>query len=367
MCKQGTGVIKAGFAGDDLPSVVFSTYVGSPKYTRLMAGAVEGDHHMAEKADELRGLLKIRYPMEGGIVNDWSDMQRLWSHIYNEELKIHSQEHPVLLTESPLNPRRNREEAAELMFETYNVPALFVSMQAVLALYASGKTTGLVLDCGAGVSTAVPIYEGFAMPHAIRRIDLGGRDITRHMVRLLRKAGYNFHTSAEFLTVRAIKEALCKVSYNPKKEEALELDRGHTLQSYTLPDGSVMEIGPERFRAPELLFNPDLIGEEYEGVHQLVANSIANCDMDLRKTLYSHMVLSGGSTLFRGFGNRLLKEVKELAPKDVKIRIAAPPERQYSTWIGGSILASLATFKRMWISKAEYEEEGEHILHRKCL
>ena len=360
-------MLKAGFAGDELPSVAFSNYVGTPKHVRLMAGAVEGDHFVGGRADDLRGLLKVRYPMEHGIVNDWADMQRLWSHIYNEELKIHSQEHPVLLTESPLNPRANREEAAELFFETYNVPALFVSMQAVLSLYASGKTTGMVLDCGEGVTTAVPIYEGFAMPHAISRIDLGGRDITRHLVRLLRKAGYAFHTSAEMLAVRSLKEALCKVSYNPKKEESLELDRGHTLQSYTLPDGSVMEIGPERFRAPEVLFNPELIGSEYEGVHEIVVSSITNCDMDLRKTLYSHMVLAGGSTLFRGFGNRLLKEVKELAPKDVKIRIAAPPERAYSAWIGGSILASLATFKKMWISSEEYQEEGKSILHRKCL
>jgi len=165
--------------------------------------------------------------------------------------------------------------------------------------------------------------------------------------------------------VRVIKETQCKVSFNPKKEESIETERGSTTQSYTLPDGTPLEIGAERFRAPEVLFNPELIGEEYEGVHELVVSSIAKCDLDLRKTLYQSMVIAGGSTLFRGFGDRLLKEVKDLAPRDVKIRISSPPERQYSTWIGGSILASLGTFKKMWVSSDHYHEEGASVLHRK--
>lgn len=329
-----------------------------------MAGAVEGTHFIGAKAADLRGLLKYRYPIRHGVVEDWNDMQRVWTHIYSEELKIHAQEHPVLLTESPLNPRRNRERAAELFFETFNVPAFFVSIQAVLSLYASGKLTGMMLDSGDGVTTAVPVYEGFAMPHAVSRIDVGGRDITEHLMTLLRKCGYTFHTTAEREVVRALKEAHGKISIIPRREEALEA-KGRTPQSYTLPDGSVIEIGPERFRAPEILFDPSLIGSEYDGVHELVVSSIGKCDLELRKTLFSHIVLAGGSTMFQGFGNRLLNEVKKLAPKDVKIRISAPPERQYTAFIGGSILASLATFKRMWVSAAEYQDEGVAILHRK--
>jgi len=327
-----------------------------------MAGALEGDVFLGPKAEEHRGLLTIRYPMEHGIVNDWNDMERIWQYVFSkEQLQTFSEEHPVLLTEAPLNPNKNREKAAEVFFETFNVPALFISMQAVLSLYATGRTTGVVLDAGDGVTHAVPIYEGFAMPHSIMRVDIAGRDVTRYLRLLLRKEGHDFHTSAELEVVKTIKEKACYLSINPQKEETVETEKA----KYTLPDGSAIEVGASRFRAPEILFRPDLVGDECEGIHQVLAFSIQKSDLDLRKVLYSNIVLSGGSTLFKGFGDRLLSEVKRLAPKDIKIRMAAPQERLYSTWIGGSILASLDTFKRMWVSKQEYEEDGVKAIHRK--
>merc|ERR1712168_1740698 len=201
-------------------------------------------------------------------------------------------------------------------------------------------------DAGDGVTHGVPIYEGFAMPHSIMRVDIAGRDVTRYLRLLLRKEGHDFHTSAELEVVKAIKEKACYLSINPQKEETVEAEKA----KYTLPDGSAIEVGASRFRAPEILFRPDLIGDECEGIH---------------KVLYSNIVLSGGSTLFKGFGDRLLSEVKRLAPKDIKIRMAAPQERLYSTWIGGSILAPLDTFKKMWVSKQEYEEDGVKAIHRK--
>ncbi|XP_077868772.1 beta-centractin [Saccoglossus kowalevskii] len=234
-------------------------------------------------------------------------------------------------------------------------------MQAVLSLYATGRTTGVVLDSGDGVTHAVPIYEGFALPHSIMRVDIAGRDVTRYLQLLMRKEGYNFHTSAELEIVRTIKERGCYLALNPQKEEGSEIEK----TPYTLPDGSTLEVGPARFRAPELLFQPHLIGEECEGLHEVLSYAIQKSDMDLRRTLFANIVLSGGSTLFKGFGDRLLSEVKKLAPKDVKIRISAPQERLYSTWIGGSILASLDTFKKMWVSKKEYEEDGAKAVHRK--
>ncbi|KAI5929416.1 Beta-centractin [Manis javanica] len=359
---NGSGVIKAGFAGDQIPKYCFANYVGRPKHMRVMAGALEGDLFIGPKAEEHRGLLAIRYPMEHGVVRDWNDMERIWQYIYSkDQLQTFSEEHPVLLTEAPLNPSKNREKAAEVFFETFNVPALFISMQAVLSLYATGRTTGVVLDSGDGVTHAVPVYEGFAMPHSIVRVDIAGRDISRYLRLLLRKEGIDFHTSAEFEVVRTIKERACYLSINPQKDEALETEK----VQYTLPDGSTLDVGPARFRAPELLFQPDLIGDESEGLHEVLAFAIHKSDMDLRRTLFANIVLSGGSTLFKGFGDRLLSEVKKLAPKDVKIKISAPQERLYSTWIGGSILASLDTFKKMWVSKKEYEEDGSRAIHRK--
>ena len=234
-------------------------------------------------------------------------------------------------------------------------------MQAVLSLYATGRTTGVVLDCGDGVTHAVPIFEGFALPHSIMRTDLAGRDVTRYLQFLLRREGFPFKTTAEHEVVKQIKENVCYLAINPQKEESLDGEKTR----YQLPDGEIIDIGAAKFRAPELLFRPDLLGEEFEGLHEVLVFSIQKSDLDLRKTLYQNIVLSGGSTLFRGFGDRLLGEVKKVAPKDIKIRISAPQERLYSTWIGGSILASLDTFKKMWVSKKEYDDEGAKAISRK--
>lgn len=360
--------------------------VGRPKHTRIMAGALEGDNFIGSVAQKHRGLLKLQYPMAHGTVTNWDDMERIWQHVYTDELRILSEEHPVLLTEAPLNPRANREQAAQVFFETFNVPALYLSIQAVLALYASGRTTGVVLDSGDGVSHSVPVYSGFSIPSAIQRTDIAGRDVTEYLQLLLRKSGVILQTSAEKEIVREIKEKHCYLALDPKKEEkewavmgshTSILDRPRTSGEtgatnidtsniYRLPDGRELRLGAERFRASEILFSPHIIGSEYNGVHQMVADSINRTDLDLRSDLYESIVLSGGSTLSRGFGNRLLNELKSLAPKSTKIKIYAPPERKYSTWIGGSILAGLSTFKKMWVSVDEWHENPD-IIHTKCM
>ncbi|KAJ8942989.1 hypothetical protein NQ318_001713 [Aromia moschata] len=331
---NGTGVIKAGFAGDQIPKCRFPNYVGRPKHTRVMAGALEGDLFIGPKAEEHRGLLSIKYPMEHGIVTDWNDMEKIWSYIYSkDQLSTFSEEHPVLLTEAPLNPRPNREKAAEILLR----PSTFLLYLFQCRLY-------LVCD---GVTHSVPIYEGFALPHSIMRSDIAGRDVSRYLRLLLRKEGIIFRTTAEFESVRTLKEKACYLANNPIKEESVETEQ----INYTLPDGSVIKVGPARFRAPEILFKPDLIGEECEGLHEVLMYSIQKSDLDLRKVLFKNIVLSGGSTLFKGFGDRLLSEIKKMSPKETQIKISAPQERLYSTWIGGSILASLDTFKKMWVSK----------------
>lgn len=364
---NGTGVLKAGFAGADKPKVVIRSCVGRLKHTRVMpGGALEGsDVFIGSKVDDHRGCLKLSYPIETGVVQNWSDMEKVWAFVYSREgLNVVSEDHAVLLTEAPLNPSSNREKAAEVLFEGMNVPALFVGVQAILSLYASGRTTGVVLDCGDGVTHVVPVYEGFAVPHAIVRMDLAGRHVTSHLQLLLRRSGHVFQTSSEFEVVRQIKENCCVVAFNPTEQENSNI---HTKYPYQLPDGSVVELGPEAFRAPEILFQPELIGSEYRGIHDCLVKSVMKTDLDLRRVLFSQMVLAGGSTMFQGFGERLLNEVRRhpLSPKDTKIRIAAPPERLFSTWIGGSILASLSTFKNMWISKADYQEHGARLLSSK--
>jgi centractin len=363
---NGTGVLKAGLAGGDKPKVVFRSCVGRIKHERVMpGGALEGgDVFIGSKAEEHRGALKLSYPVENGIVQNWNDMEKIWNYIYTKDnLDVTMEDHAVLLTEAPLNPVSNREKAAEIFFEGLNVPALFCSIQAILSLYASGRTTGVVLDSGDGVTHVVPVYEGLAIPSAISRMDIAGRHVTNHLQLLLRRSGAIFQTSSELEVVRQIKENCCVVAFNPAEQE----NQAQAKVPYMLPDGSVLELGPETFRAPEILFQPEIIGSEHRGIHDCLVKSIMKTDIDLRRTLFSQIILSGGSTIFPGFGDRLLNEVRRhaLSPKDMKIRIAAPPERMYSTWIGGSILASLATFKNMWVSKTDYLEHGSRILINK--
>jgi centractin len=384
------------------PQVVVGTKVGRSKHMRIMpGGALEHDSEMAgpssvfvgKKLDEHRGAFLLEYPMDKGAVvgGGWDSMERVWEvsqflvgpnillqssghffsqfislflpkHVYAKaNLNAQMDQHPVLLTEAPLNPRRNRDQTAELFFETFRAPALFFSPPSVLSLYASGRTTGVVLDVGEGVTHCVPVYEGHALPHSVTRSDIAGRDVTNHMQLLLRRSGLAFTTTAEVDLVKKIKEESCYVSPTSVVSDAEEKD---SKTQYQLPDGQAVTLSSERYQAPELLFNPSLIGSEEPGAADVLVHSILKSDLDLRSTLFSQIVLSGGSTLMPGFGDRLLHEVRSRVPTHTRIRISAPPERIHSTYVGGSILASLATFKSIWVTRAEYEEHGTSVLHR---
>jgi len=370
----GTCTTKAGFAGGSKPKVNIGTKVGRAKHTRVMpGGSLEQEEQQSgvfvgSKLDDHRGAFLLEYPMDKGYVREddsrgWESMEKIWEHVYGNCLNAKMEDHPVLLTECPLNPNTHRERMAEVFFETFRAPALCLAPPAVLSLYASGRTTGVVLDVGEGVSHCIPVYEGYALPHSITRSDIAGRDVTDYLQLLLRRgSGLHLTTTAERDLCQTIKEQACYLSSSSTTSTSSD-GGGVADVPYQLPDGQTITLThQERSKAPEILFDPFLVGSEENGVASLVENAIGKSDMDLRSTFYSQIVLAGGSTHTPGFGDRLLAELRAKAPPHTRIRISAPPERIHSAWAGGSILASLSTFKHMWITAAEYEEHGNRLL-----
>eukprot|EP00163_Fabomonas_tropica_P005560 TRINITY_DN1511_c0_g1_i1.p1 TRINITY_DN1511_c0_g1~~TRINITY_DN1511_c0_g1_i1.p1 ORF type:complete len:440 (+),score=121.85 TRINITY_DN1511_c0_g1_i1:548-1867(+) len=429
VCDNGTGFVKCGYAGSNFPDKVFPAMVGRPvlRFEEKVGDTIIKDIMVGDEAAALRSVLEVNYPVDNGIVRNWEDMYHLWDYTFNEKMGIdaserastyslppscagdprgarpstphtqtvlsypsyphtHTHTHTtililpgtkIMLTEPPMNPKRNREQMIEAMFEKYGFGACYIAIQAVLTLYAQGLMTGCVVDSGDGVTHIVPVYEGFAFPHLTRRLDVAGRSVTKYLIKLLLLRGYVFNRTADYETVRQIKEKFCYVGHDLQLEKRLALETTTLVEQYTLPDGRVIKIGSERFEAPECLFNPSLLGIEGGGVADLVFDCINSADMDCRSELYKHVVLSGGSSMYPGFPTRLEKEIKELYCTNVlngdrsrlgkfKLRIEDPPRRKHMVFLGGAVLAEIMKDKeQFWMTKAEYEEDGLKVL-RKC-
>ncbi|CCD23481.1 actin-related protein 1 NDAI_0B04460 [Naumovozyma dairenensis CBS 421] len=360
---NGSCIIKSGFSRQDKPAGFEYNLTGMPKYDKIMiTGQLENlDKYIGNRAQSIRGLLRLQHPMNRGVVDNWDDMELLWWHIFNDTLNVQNiEEHPLLITEAPLTIEKQRHIMCERLFETFNIPSLYVANPSVLSLYASGNTTGCVVDCGDGYCSSTPIYEGFVLPASIRKMEVGGRDITEHLQFQIRKSsGISLYSSNEKEIVRTIKEKVCYISEDfNKSEESYYLRQDEMSCKFKLPDGKELTLNKERFRSPEVLFNPQLMGLENENVSAMCFESISKVDLELRPKLFSNILLTGGSTLFKGFGSRLLGDLQELTNNRAKIKILAPPERKYTSWIGGSILTGLSTFKNLWVTKSDWEESS---------
>lgn len=379
VCDNGTGFVKVGYAGQNFPTSIFPSMIGRPvlRAEESLSEAVDlKDIMCGDEAAAARQYLEIKYPVENGIVRNWEDMEHLWKYTFFEKLSITPKDHKILLTEPPMNPLKNREKLVAEMFEKYGFGATNVSIQAMLTLYAQGLLTGVVVDTGDGVTHVVPVSDGYVPQHLIRRLDVAGRHVTSYLIKLLMLRGYAFNRTADFDTVRQIKEKLCYVAYNIGEERRLALETTCLMENYTLPDGRVIKIGRERFEAPECLFNPALVDSEKPGMADMVFDMIQDADIDTRAEYYKHIVLSGGSSMYPGLPSRLEKDLKDRYLKDVlkgneermkkfKIKIEDPPRRKHMVFLGGSVLADIMKDKpEFWITKQEYDEQGLRCLNK---
>jgi len=379
VCDNGTGFVKCGFAGANFPTSIFPSLVGRPvlRFEEKVENVQIKDIMVGDEASKLRNMLQITYPLDNGVIRNWEDMQYVWDYTFNEKLQVQPKDCKIMLTEAPMNPQANRKKMAEVMFEKYGFKAVYVAIQAVLTLYAQGLLTGVVVDSGDGVTHIVPVYEGFALPHLTRRLDIAGRDVTRYLIKLLLLRGYAFNRTADFETVRQIKEKLCYVGYDMGLEKRLGFETTVLVETFQLPDGRIIRVGNERFEAPEVLFQPHLIEVEGGGMADQLFDCINKADVDTRPEFYNHIVLSGGSTMYPGLPSRLEKEIKNLYLEKVlkgkkenlakfKVRIEDPPRRKHMVFLGGAVLAEIMKDKdNFWMNKSEWQEQGEAVL-KKC-
>lgn len=350
--ENGSGKCKIGFGTEDAPRYIFQNCIRQ--------SSIE-DFYIGDDAQNRRDL-SFSYPIQHGVITDWDDMQKIWDNCFYQKLQIIPKCQPILLTEPPLNPIINRERMAQTMFELYNFPSLSIVSKDLLSSYTACRTSGIILGLGDGVIYVTPFYEGHTLPHVVTKLDFGGHDLTEYLMSLLSMNNYSFSTTSEREIVQDIKETCCYIAtdYNLEKQKAIH---DPTMKKkYSLSEGDNIFLAEERFKCPEALFQPSLLGFKSKGIHEILYDTIMNCDIDMRRDLCSGVILSGGTSHFPGLAERLKKELAEIAP--ARIRIISNTESQYFSWIGGSILSTLSLFKSFWIKKSDYEEFGPSIVRR---
>ncbi|XP_071501820.1 actin-like [Diadema antillarum] len=354
----GSLTCRVGLKGDEDPRTVFPSVVGHLRREIVTESVVGKSSYVGEEALSKRGILNLVWPVEDGIVTNWDDMEKIFHHIF--ELNVDAKNHPVLLTESPSNPKANREKAIQCLFDTFGVPSVFIVSQPVASMFAAGRTTGVVLDVGASVGHVVPIYEGHCLRHAIRHVTSAGSHHSEYLLGLLKDRGYNSET-LDMKTVDDIKEKLCAVARDFDRETANPRTITETFQ---LPDGHSITIDKERLLVPEVFFKPTLLGKDSPGIHRVIYDAVMDCDAELRKKLLAGVILAGGATMYRGLQERLQDELGTVVQPPARVKVIHP--KKHSAWMGGSVLAAFAPIKQQWISKKEYECHGPSIVHKKC-
>eukprot|EP00927_Polykrikos_kofoidii_P062471 TRINITY_DN57287_c0_g1_i1.p1 TRINITY_DN57287_c0_g1~~TRINITY_DN57287_c0_g1_i1.p1 ORF type:complete len:432 (+),score=78.57 TRINITY_DN57287_c0_g1_i1:37-1296(+) len=389
----GGDSIKGGFSGQEAPRATVSTLTRRPRRPKFTESAPEATPETTPEVDADTYTVRL---IEHGVVTNFCSFDEVLSRTF-EAIGADPSAQPLLVTEAPLNPKSNREMLAQKLFEQYDVPALHVTIPGALSLTAEGLHTGVVIDVGDGVSYSVPVFEGFALTHAVRRVNIGGRDLTNYLARLLsEERGCTALVGQDGnVTAREIKESLCYVARDyqaalsearhrqdagPEKStariarqlwverqvERTPMEDQGGEKTFTLPDGTTVAAGTERFRCPEALFQPMNIGIEADSLQKFAYTSITKCEVDLQRPLSQNIVLTGGSMQFPGMEARMHQELRNHLPPSLPVKVSLTQDPVNSAWVGGSIMASLENMQTKWTTKEEYLEYGLQALHKRC-
>lgn len=367
----GTHAWKCGPVGETRPAATVPAIIGTPSKTRnILRNQREADGETAAAGsnvqygeDALRhaSTHKLASCMARGAVTDWDAAEALFHHILHDELEIDIEGSGVLVAVPPFSSDQFKERMAALVMESFSMSRVALMSSSLMALYASARFTGMVLDVGSGLTSIMPLYDSVALVRAIDRLDFSGQDVDDHLRRLLYERGFSFSSVTDEWQVRLIKDKLSYVAEDYNKE--LQLDQESLKRAFELPDGQEVEVAHERFRCTEILFNPGIVHEEKPSVSAFVARAIKNCDIDLRKELSANIVLSGGTTKCPGFASRLKKEVANHFPGLFgHVDVVLPDEPQNAVWNGGSVIASIESFDDIWVSREVYQEHGPSIV-----
>eukprot|EP00300_Choanocystis_sp_HF-7_P034032 c46527_g1_i1.p1 GENE.c46527_g1_i1~~c46527_g1_i1.p1 ORF type:complete len:432 (+),score=90.64 c46527_g1_i1:37-1332(+) len=402
----GTGYTKMGYAGNVEPQYITPTLIATNEETSVGTGAVKTtgtarksdkgiedlDFYIGDEATANSKVYQTYSPIRHGQIDNWDHMERFWEHCIFKYLRCEPEDHHFLLTEPPLNAPENREYTAEIMFETFNVPGLYIAVQAVLALAASWTSkdcgertlTGTVVDAGDGVTHVIPVAEGYVIASSIKHIPLAGRDMTSFIQTLLREREPQIPASDSFDVAKRIKEQHCYVCPDIAKEfYKYDTEPDKWIKQFVCADPRTkapinVDVGYERFLGPELFFNPEIFSSDFlDPLPSVLDACIQSTPIDVRRPLYKNIVLSGGSTMFKDFSRRLQRDVKtavdarheqavanaqgRVAPKPIEVKVISHSLQRYAVWFGGSMLASTPEFFTVCHTKAQYDEIGPSV------
>jgi len=361
----GSGVTKAGFSGEDGPRSVFDSVIGIPKMPGLLVGMEQKERYVGDEAISKLEIMNFNYPVKKGEIVDWDKYETLLHYLFYTELKVVPEEISILITESPLNPKKNRSKMAEILFETFNVEKIHIANTSMLGLYSYGKTSGLVLDSGFGLTTSVPVYQGYPLPHASQKMKFGGENLSDLLLSMVQYQGIgkNYKGLKGRILADSIKEKLGYVALNSEEEEKMYNDSDGV--DYNLPDGSKLKLGSELFKHSNILFKPQ--SDEFFPLGQFICDCLNKCDGEIQSEIQENICLTGGTTLMKGYTERLRNELSQ-ALTNSNFNLVSTPERQYSNWIGGSIISSLSNFTYMWVTKQDYDSIGNSLeaIESKC-